>query len=320
MKHVNESPHGDTPENALTLTGLAPTATATLTAQLPSPPLPPLLPYPAHCVVGRFVSRHKRFSVAVRLHDEEVWVHSNNSGSMLGLKRPGMPVMLSPAANPARKLAWTQECVWMDWGRPAAPPRSLPDGMPTCITSCITDGTADCPVDPKAFDTAQEHSSSGFWVGVNTSTPNRLLAAAFTAGQLPFATGYTHLQREAKRGDSRLDACLTGPDLPPLWVECKNVTMVEDAVACFPDAATERGQKHLRALMDIVRHGERAATFYLVQRADGTCFGPADVVDPLYAELFWQALDVGVEIYPYRARISSAGIDLGELLPLTKQR
>ena len=156
----------------------------------------------------------------------------------------------------------------------------------------------------------------GLWVGVNTSVPNRMIEVAFHAGRLAFAAGYTQCRREAKRGESRLDACLTGPDLPPLWVECKNVTMVEDGVACFPDPATERGQKHLRELMDIVRCGERAAMFYLVQRPDGHCFGPADVVDPAYAALFYEAMDAGVEIYPYRASVSPAGIELEGLLPV----
>lgn len=301
MTHVNQSPRSGIP----VANGTGPAtqespASASPMGILPASSLcvpPPLLPYPAHCAVGRFVSRHKRFSVALRLRGEETWVHSNNSGSMLGLKRPGMPVMVSPASNPQRKLAWTQEAVWMEWGHP------LPHFLEPCAT------------EPAAYDCIP----SGFWVGVNTSMPNRLLAAAFAAGRLPFAAGYTHLQREAQRGDSRLDACLTAPTLTPLWVECKNVTMVEDDVACFPDAATERGQKHLRALMDIVGHGERAAMFYLIQRADGHCFGPADVIDPTYAELFWLAQEAGVEIYPFRASITAAGIDLGELLPIARR-
>ena len=156
----------------------------------------------------------------------------------------------------------------------------------------------------------------GFWVGVNTSTPNRMLEAAFRAGRLPFAAGYAELRREAKRGASRLDGLFTGPGLPPLWVECKNVTMVEDDAACFPDAASERGRKHLRELMDIVAAGERAAMFYLVQRPDGHCFAPADFIDPDYAELFCEALAAGVEMYPFRAVVSPAGIDLGPMLPL----
>lgn len=251
----------------------------------------PLLPLPQGCVVGRFIRRYKRFSVEMLLDGQNVWVHSNNSGSMLGLTLAGAQLLASPAANPARKLPYTQEAVWL--AERAVP--SLPGGEEGADGSAL---------------------GRGFWVGVNTSVPNRMIEVAFHAGRLAFAAGYTQCRREAKRGESRLDACLTGPDLPPLWVECKNVTMVEDGVACFPDAATERGQKHLRELMDIVRCGERAAMFYLVQRPDGHCFGPADVVDPAYATLFYEAMDAGVEIYPYRASVSPAGIELEGLLPV----
>lgn len=249
-----------------------------------SPPAP-LLPHARPCVCGTFLRRHKRFSVEMRLDGRDVWVHSNNSGSMLGLTRPGTPMLASPAANPARKLAYTQEAVWLG--------ETLPDG-----SGGVRPG------------------KEGFWVGVNTAVPNRLLEAAFHAGRLPFAAGYTQCRREAVRGQSRLDACFTAPDRPPLWVECKNVTMTEDDAACFPDAATERGRKHLRELMDIVRCGERAAMFYLVQRADGRCFAPADFIDPEYADLLYAAVEAGVEIYPFRARISALGVDLGEQLPL----
>ncbi|WP_297219043.1 DNA/RNA nuclease SfsA [uncultured Desulfovibrio sp.] len=256
----------------------------------------PLLPFSAPCVCGRFLRRYRRFSVEMRLQGEAVWIHSNNSGSMLGLLRPGAPVLASPAANPARKLRFTQEAVWLA-DRPADEDLRAPD--PT----------------PRGLDRA-----GGFWVGVNTSVPNRLLEAAFHAGRLPFAAGYSHCRREAVRGASRLDACFWSDGLPPLWVECKNVTMMEDDAACFPDAATERGRKHLRELMDIVAGGERAAMFYLVQRPDGHCFAPAACIDPEYADLMYAAQAAGVEIYPYRAVVGPEGIDLGQPLPVRPRR
>ena len=221
-------------------------------------PLPPLLPLPPHCVVAAFVQRRKRFSVLLQLQGAYLWLHINNSGSMLGLCLPGAPVLASPASNPDRKLKYTQEYVWHEQRAVPQPPQQVQQPQP-----------------PQGWPAA-----SGFWVGVNTSTPNRMLEAAFHAQRLPFAQGYTTLVREAKRGQSRLDGLLTGPGLPPLWVECKNVTMVEDDAACFPDAASERGQKHLRELMDIVASGERAAIFYLVQRPDGTCFASSYFSDP----------------------------------------
>ena len=252
-----------------------------------SPALPssegPLLPFEGPCISGTFVKRVKRFSVALETGAGTLWVHSNNSGSMLGLTRPGTPVLASRAANPQRKLAYTQEAVWVgetEGGRPV--------------------------------------EGRGFWTGVNTSVPNRMLEAAFLAGRLPFAEGCDQFAREVKRGASRLDACLSGPGLPALWVECKNVTMVEDGVACFPDAATERGRKHLLELMDIVRRGGRACMFYLVQRADGGCFGPADFIDPEYARLFYEAMAQGVEMHARRARVSPEGILLQGEIPVLK--
>ncbi len=154
---------------------------------------------------------------------------------------------------------------------------------------------------------------AGRFVGVNTLTPNRILKQAWETGTLPELNGYDHFKSEAKTGESRLDACLFGSDRP-LWVECKNVTMVEDEVACFPDAVTLRGQKHLRELMRLAETGARVALFFLVQRQDGQCFGPADVVDPVYAQLFYEALDKGVEAWPYVAHVDEQGIRLGRRL------
>ncbi len=235
----------------------------------------PLLPFPDGCRRGTLVRREKRFSVLVDFgpdkdgQDEQAWAHTNNSGSMLGMLRPGNPVLVSPAANPARKLKWTLELI----------------------------------------------EDKGVWAGVNTLTPNRLLAAAHAAGQLAETRGYPHFKAEAKAGDSRLDALLDGPK-GQLFVEAKNVTLVEDDTAFFPDAVTVRGQKHLRELMRLGETGVRVACFYLVQRGDARCFAPADFIDPEFARLLRQAVDAGVEVWPYRAEVGQDGIDLGPRLPL----
>ena len=49
------------------------------------------------------------------------------------------------------------------------------------------------------------------------------------------------------------------------------------------------------------------------------CFAPADFIDPAYAALFYEALSAGVEMYPFRALVSPAGIDLGPMLPVRPQ-
>jgi sugar fermentation stimulation protein A len=257
-----------------------------------------LLPFAPGCRVTRLVRREKRFTIVATdpQTGAELRAHTNNTGSMLGLLRPGTPALLSPAANPGRKLRWTLEAL------------ALP-GAPRDIEALALP-------EPEAVRKAPLIDPKGPWVGVNTLTPNRLLEAAFNAHLLPDAQGYARLAREAKAGASRLDALLTGDGLPPLYVECKNVTLVEDDQAQFPDAASERGRKHLAELTRLAHEGCRAALFFLVQRPDGGCFAPAESVDPDYARALAVALGAGVEAWVWRARITTEGISLAERLPL----
>ncbi len=223
--------------------------------------------------MARLVRREKRFLMHAELDGKEIIAHTNNTGSMLGLLRPSSPLLLSPAANPARRLKWTAEAVGMGSGR------------------------------------------HFFWAGINTSVPNALLEALFRSSLLPWAAGYSRLRREAPCGESRLDGLMTGEGLPDLWVECKNVTLVEDGAAAFPDAPTERGAKHLRTLERLCGEGSRAAMLYIIQRPDGKCFRAADYVDPAYAEALSHAAGHGVEIHPVVAAVREDGIYYDRELP-----
>jgi sugar fermentation stimulation protein A len=226
--------------------------------------------FPRGCLFGRLLKREKRFRVLVEMDGRgPIWVHCNNSGSLLGVWKEGRRAFLSPAANPNRKLPFTLELVRVD----------------------------------------------GWWVGVNTMTPNRALFGGWRRGVIPQLEGYTSFRREVPKGSSWLDALLEGPG-GRLWVEAKNVTLVKDDVACFPDAVTERGRRHLDELKNAVRMGERAACFFLVQREDATGFGPAEFIDPEYARSLREAVKEGVELWAYQARVSPEGITIFRPLPV----
>jgi sugar fermentation stimulation protein A len=111
----------------------------------------------------------------------------------------------------------------------------------------------------------------GTWVGVNTSTPLRLLRAAWSRGLLPEAAGYGSFRPEAARGDSRLDALLEGP-AGRLWVECKTYPVEDARRRSFPTRSRPGAQAPARA------HGHRPVgdgpPFLLSQRADAGCFAP----------------------------------------------
>lgn len=133
--------------------------------------------------------------------------------------------------------------------------------------------------------------------------------------------------------------------MPSLWVECKSVTLVEEEMAAFPDAISERGTKHLETLMRILEENreskkdasqtsnleskentkkyikntsekKRAAMLYIIQRTDGTCFSPADYIDKKYSEKLLEAYKAGVEVYAIIANIQKDGVYYGGTLPL----
>lgn len=158
--------------------------------------------------------------------------------------------------------------------------------------------------------------ADGCWVGINTGLPNRLAREGIERGIVTELQGYERLRAEVCYGSerSRIDLLLEGPGC--CYVEVKNVTLVEDGLASFPDAVTARGQKHLRELMAMVAAGARAVNLFTVQRADARAVAPADAIDPAYGRLLRQAAEAGVELLAYQAKVTPAEIVLSHPLPI----
>lgn len=68
--------------------------------------------FPTPLIRGALIQRYKRFLADIILENgEEITAHVANSGSMMGLKEPGMEVWLSESDNPKRKLKYSWELV-----------------------------------------------------------------------------------------------------------------------------------------------------------------------------------------------------------------
>jgi sugar fermentation stimulation protein A len=158
--------------------------------------------------------------------------------------------------------------------------------------------------------------ADGFWAGINTCLPNRLVREAIENGVVSELQGYDTIRPEVAYGEhSRIDLLLESAG-QRCYVEVKNVTLVEDGRALFPDAITTRGQKHLIELMRVVQEGSRGVIFFTVQRGDGTTVSPADSIDPEYGRLLRLARANGVEALAFSAHISPTEIYLTEKLPV----
>lgn len=233
--------------------------------------------FPRPLVQARFLRREKRFFIHAELPDgTPVVAHTNNTGRMTGCLSEGCRVWLSPADNPGRKLKWTLEI---------------------------------------------SEAAGGVPVGVNTALANRLVAEALQAGVIPQLAEYASIRAEVPYGTqgSRADFLVEGwppPDRSRCWVEVKNVSLVADGHARFPDAPTERGRKHLEELAGTLDLGDRAALVFCVQRQDALTAGPADDIDPEYGRLLRSVAAAGVEVYAVACAVNPGGIVVNSLIPL----
>ncbi|MCM2327830.1 MAG: DNA/RNA nuclease SfsA [Lysobacter sp.] len=234
--------------------------------------------FPAPLVEGTLLRRYKRFLADVELASGgTVTAACPNTGSMLGCCEPGSRVWLSESDSPTRKYRHTWELV-----------EAGPGGR-------------------------------AVMVGINTGLPNRLVAEAIGAGVIGELSGYGTIRREVPFGEerSRIDLVLEGPGREACYVEVKNVTAaISGGVALFPDAVSARGTRHLRELMRLRAQGLRPVLVFCVQRGDVDEVRPADAIDPLYGRTLREAVDAGVEVMAWRARVSTRAIAIEAPLPV----
>lgn len=153
-------------------------------------------------------------------------------------------------------------------------------------------------------------------VGVNTQTPNRLVAESIRQGRIPELNGYDDIRREVPVGEnSRIDLMLQRAGGDTCLVEVKNCTLVRDGIAAFPDAVTARGRKHLSELARQSKRGIRCVGFYLIQRMDAEVFTPADDIDPEYGKLLRKIQNREMEVLAYDVHLDLDGISLRRRLP-----
>ncbi len=230
-------------------------------------------------IEGIFLKRYNRFFADVQIGDQTVVAHVPNTGSMKSANAPNSPCLVSPASNPERKLRYTLEMI----------------KAPTS------------------------------WVGVNTSHPNSLVHELWESKKVSHWDAFDHAQMEVKiNKQTRLDMALwsSADDVklkkgklaqiqPPLhFVEIKNVTLGEDGVAMFPDAVTERGQKHISEMLELMEQGFTCEFVFVVQRTDCKIFRPADHIDPEYGRLLREAHKKGLKISPFVCELTPHGIEL----------
>ena len=167
-----------------------------------------------------------------------------------------------------------------------------------------------------AFDLALvRYPSADNLVSVDARLPSALMEEALRAGELAPFRCYPSLRREVRFGDSRLDFLLQG-EKGSCLLETKSITWVVDGRALFPDAPTERGQRHLRTLTEGRRSGHEAAVVFVIQRSDVYGFSPCRSADPAFAAALGDAVAEGIGVYAYRCQVSEGEVRILAPVPV----
>ncbi len=157
----------------------------------------------------------------------------------------------------------------------------------------------------------------GVMVGVHTLRSNALVEEAIVSGMTPLPNTAL-IRREVRYGEerSRIDLLLEYESGALSYVEVKNVTLVREGQAVFPDAVTARGTKHLHELERMVAQGHEAVIFFCVQRSDAESVAAAQDIDPVYAAALIKAVGSGVTALACQFEVTPEGIRPWRMLPV----
>ena len=172
---------------------------------------------------------------------------------------------------------------------------------------------SDTPARKTRFDLVCVESR-GYVVNMDSQAPNKVFAEwAQSGGFLP---GLTELRGEVTCGSSRFDFAYTAHGVPG-YAEVKGVTLFdEEGMACFPDAPTERGVKHVRELIAARENGCEAAVCFVVQRRDVVGLKPNDATHPAFGEALRDARRAGVRLIAAVCDVTPESLTITHTVPV----
>jgi sugar fermentation stimulation protein A len=137
--------------------------------------------------------------------------------------------------------------------------------------------------------------SDNVLISINTWLPNRFVEYLIHTKKLAYLKNHTLVRREVTVDNSRFDFHLRNKG-DNLFLEVKSVTLVEEGIAKFPDAVTERGRRHVTHLGEMAEKGLKTMVLFVVQRPDADSFQPQWERDPKFGFALFEAVKKGLEV------------------------
>ncbi len=225
------------------------------------------------------IKRYKRFLADVQLENGDILtLYCPNTGAMTHCADPGDQVWYSTSDNPKRKYKHTWELTF---------------------------------------------TQAGHWICINSAKANQFVGEMLKNEEIAELSGYGSIKSEVKYGseNSRIDFLLSDDNRVDCYVEVKSCTLLEarlgEGQGFFPDAVSQRGQKHLRELIEMKQQGRRSVLLFAVLHDGIKSVQAAGHIDEKYAQLFEFAKQQGVEVLCCYPKFTEA---LFDILPPLNQR
>ena len=134
------------------------------------------------------------------------------------------------------------------------------------------------------------------WILTNTMFHRDIFINFIKDKELSPIKDFNQIQPEIKFKKSRLDFLILKNNRK-LYIETKGVTLKDGSLALFPDAPTKRGARHVKELIEIYKNGCESYLFFLIFLNDVKFFKPNKFTDPDFANIFYRAKRIGVNIF-----------------------
>ena len=145
---------------------------------------------------------------------------------------------------------------------------------------------------------------------INTSLHSSIAYNAIKQGVLGFIP--QTIKKEVKYKNSRFDYLVDNKT----FVELKGCNLIKEDTCLFPNAPTVRGTKHLKELILAKKEGYNSIILIMAVR-DCKYFLPNSEMDKEFANMFYKALENGVEFKAFKIRIDEdCKVHLSSNIPL----
>ena len=156
----------------------------------------------------------------------------------------------------------------------------------------------------------------GQLVSLVSTLPNQFVLESLKNNSLSMFKNFKLIKPEVVYGNHRFDFLLKDKDDKYFYLEVKSVTYVENRLAKFPDAITERGTKHAKTLTKLSYDGYGTGILFVCQRPDADRFIPMWERDHKFGSALLEANKAGVNVWCITTNLSQTEMKLNNVIPV----